>query len=189
MVLPAVKPLVLSLLFIAATSHAAPDLWTVYPRVPRDSENADIPRVEVNGTEVPACSTVMNVGYAHFSLTGKAHVEITTPVPIETFDISPHRRGIKGRAESNTLSFELSKPGDLHIQRNQLPRFFLFADTPENDPPRHGQEEVFDLGTFGMASDPETAQTEAIQKAIDQVSEKKGPCWCHRVSTTRGNCR
>ncbi len=168
------KFIIVSLLFTVATSHAAQDLLTAYPRVPGDSANADITRVRVNGTEVPACSTVMNVGYAHFAFTGKAHVEITAREPIETFDISPHRRGIKGRAEGNTLSFELSKPGDLHIQLNQLPRFFLFAEAPETDPPRPGQEGVFDLTTFGVASDPETVQTEAIQKAINQVAEKKG---------------
>lgn len=174
LVVGSMKFIILCFLLIGYISRAAPNTIASYPRGSGDAVNADITKVTVNGTEVPACSTVMNVGYAHFAFSGKVRVEITSREPIETFDLSPHRRGIEAKAEGNTLSFELSKPADLHIQVNQLPRFFLFASAPETDPPQPGQEGVFDLTKLGVTSDPETVQTGAIQKAIDQVAEKKG---------------
>lgn len=173
----AVRPLkliILSFLFILNTSQAAADSLIVHPRVPGDAANADITKVTVNGTTIPACSTAMNVGYAHFAFTGKARVEITARELIKTSDVSPHRSGIKANAAGSTLSFELSKPSDLHIQVNQLPRFFLFAVAPETDHPEPGGDGVFDLTALGVTSASETVQTEAIQKAIDLVAEKKG---------------
>ncbi len=103
---------------------------TPYPRVPDDEPNAHF-TVTVNGTTVEACGTVMNVGYAHFAFTDIVKVEITASEPIQTFDLSPHRAGIKAAVAGKTQTFELSQPRWVHLQVNQLPRFFVFAEAPE----------------------------------------------------------
>lgn len=161
------KTLVSCLLLPLAIAQAT---VTPCPRVPGDAANAHF-TVKVNGTPVDACSTAMNVGYAHFAFAGTVKVEITASEDIKTFDLSPHRLGIVAKADGKTLAFELSKPAKLHLQVNKLPRFFLFADAPEVPLAKEG---VFDLTSFGVASSPDKLQTAAIQRAIDEVAAKKG---------------
>ncbi len=143
---------------------------TPYPLVPGDEANTHF-TVKVNGMAVEACSTAMNVGYAHFAFAGTVKIEITTSEHIETFDLSPHRLGIQTVVDGKTLAFELSQPAKLHLQVNKLPRFFLFADAPEDAPQ---PTDAHDLTSFGVTSSPDMVQTTAIQKAIDEVAAKKG---------------
>lgn len=151
----------------ASLAHAA---VTPCPRVPSDEANAHF-SVKVNGAPVDACSTAMNVGYAHFAFAGTVKVEITASEDIKTFDLSPHRLGLEAKTDGRTLAFELSKPAKLHLQVNNLPRFFLFADAPEAPLAKEG---IFDLQSFGVISSADKVQTKAIQAAIDEVAVKKG---------------
>ena len=158
---------VLCLLLSSAIAQAA---LTPYPRVPGDEANTHF-TVKVDGTTVEACSTAMNVGYAHFAFTDKVKVEITAQEPITSFDLSPHRAGIAAKMTGSTLSFELTKPSKLHLKVNELPRFFIFADAPEVPLPRVN---VFDLTKLGVTSSADQVQTAAIQRAIDEVAAKRG---------------
>jgi hypothetical protein len=144
-----------------------------YPRVPGDAKSVAF-RVRVNGIPVDAAHLELNVGYAHFAFMGTVQVEIIASEPIRTFDLSPHLCKISARAEGNTLSFELSDPRKLHLTINELPRFFLFADSPESSPPQLGDPGVVDLRSLGVSSSPETVQTSALQKAFDEVAAKRG---------------
>jgi len=152
------------------TSHDVQATVIPYPLAAGDIASSDF-TVKVNGTPIEACSTVMNVGYAHFAFTGTVKVEITAREAISTFDVSPHRHGLQAKAEGSTLSFELSQPRLLHLLVNKLPRFFLFAEAPEMELPKTG---VFDLTQLGVTSSPDAVQTAAIQRAIDDVGAKKG---------------
>ncbi|QIF01889.1 glycosyl hydrolase family 28 protein [Roseimicrobium sp. ORNL1] len=161
------------LLLLMASSLARAEVIS-YPRVPGDAANLDYPSVKVNGTAIDTCSTAMNVGYAHCAFPDKAEIEITTREPIKTFDISPHRAGVVAKAVGNKLVFTLAKPVHLHISVNQLPRFFLFTEEPESSVPKVGEDGVFELTALGVRSSPEEVQTKQLQRAIDEVSARKG---------------
>lgn len=145
-----------------------------HPRVPGDAASSDFISVMVDGVPVEACTTVMNVGYAHFSFTGTVKVEITVKEAIRTFDLSPHRYAVMAKAEGSKLTFELSEPRKLHLQVNGLTRFFIFADGPDTSTPRLGQPGVYDVKVYGVKCTPDTVQTAALQRAIDDVASKRG---------------
>jgi polygalacturonase len=151
------------------SSHAIA-MITPYPAVPGDEANGDYLSVKVNGVTVPAVTTAMNVGYAHFAFTGKVKVEITAKEPITTFDLSPHRLGIKAAVSDRVLSFELDRPRKLHLRINKLSRFFLFSEAPEVSPPQPGQAGVVSVADFGVTSSPDQTQTAAMQRAIDEAA-------------------
>lgn len=145
-----------------------------YPRVPSDQADTDYISVKVNGVPVDTVATDVGVGYTHFAFAGPVKVEITAKEPIREFDLSPHRLGIKAEKNGSVLSFELTEPRKLHLRINNLPRFFIFADPPEADPPQPGQSGVFSLADFGVKSSPDLTQTAEIQKALNEVSARKG---------------
>ena len=166
--------LIVCLLHLALVSGTARPEVAAYPRAACDLANSDFPSVKVDGTAVETVSTDMNVGYTHFAFSGEVAVEVTVKEAIETFDLSPHRYGIQAVAKGNVLSFRLSQPRKLHLKVNGLTRFFIFADAPEENPPRPGQPGVYDIGDYGVASSLDSVQTENIQRAIDDVASKKG---------------
>ena len=166
--------LIVCLFHLALVSGTARAEVVPYPRAAGDRANPDFPSVKVDGAAVETVSTDMNVGYAHFAFSGTAAVEVTVKEAIETFDLSPHRYGIQAAAKGNVLSFRLSEPRKLHLKVNGLPRFFIFADPPEVNPPRPGQPGVYDIGDYGVASSLDSVQTSKIQRAIDDVASKKG---------------
>ena len=144
-----------------------------YPRPSGDAIDLQY-SVSVNGKSVDSVSTVMEVSYAHFAFDGKVHVEIKACEPIRTYDLSPHRLGIKPTVVGNVLAFELNRPCKLHLRINQLRRFFLFADAPENDVPDPADVGTHLLTDFAVVSSDDTTQTENIQRAIDEVAAKQG---------------
>jgi hypothetical protein len=166
--------LMFALLQLVCVCRAARADITPYPRVPGDRPNLHFPSVRVNGTAVDTVSTDMNVGYAHFAFSGTVAVEVVATETIKTFDLSPHRYGIHATAKGNVLSFRLSQPRKLHLKINNLPRFFIFADAPEEDPPQPGQPGVYSLRNYGVSSCPDSVQTQEIQRAIDDAAAKKG---------------
>jgi len=145
-----------------------------YARVPGDRTNPDFLSVRVNGAPVDTVSTDMNVGYTHFAFAGTVFVEVIATETIKTFDLSPHRDGIEATAKGNVLSFRLSQPKKLHLKINNLPRFFIFADAPEKNPPRPGQAGVYNIKDYNVTSSLESVQTSNIQRAINDVAAKKG---------------
>lgn len=170
--IPHPRHLLLAVAFASAQVFAA--LVTPYSRPPQDLPDSDYLAVTVDGVPVDTVGTTMGVGYAHFAVSGTAKIEIQTREAVTSFDLSPHRAGLRATATGNTLSFELDRPRKLHLRVNGLRRFFLFADSPESDAPSAGAAGVYSLTDFGVASDPERPQTGAIQKALDEVASKKG---------------
>jgi len=172
------RSLVLSLMFfllqIICVYKAFSTAVIPYPRVPGDQPNLDFPSIKVNNVPIDTVSTDINVGYAHFAFSGTVTVEIAASEIIDTFDLSPHRYGIQATAKGNILSFQLSQPRKMHLKINDLPRFFIFADKPEVNPPQPGQPGVYDLGIYEVSSSLDSVQTKKIQHAIDDVASKRG---------------
>ncbi len=152
------------------TGQTAPAAIIPFPLPEGDESNPHF-NVRVNGVPIPACTTAMKVGYAHFAFAGKATVEITASEPIGTFDVSPHRAGITAKANDRTLSFDLASPVKLHIEINKLPRFFLFAESPEI---AEAPSNAVSIAEFGVTGSAESVQTGAFQRAMDAVAARKG---------------
>ena len=166
--------LIFALLQLFSVCQTARAGVTPYPRVPGDQPNLYFPSIRVNDTPIDTVSTDMNVGYAHFAFSGTVAVEVIVRETINTFDLSPHRYGIHATANGNVLSFHLSQRRKIHLKINDLPRFFIFADAPEEDPPQLGQPRVYSLRTYGVSSSPDSVQTWKIQRAVDDVAAKRG---------------
>lgn len=162
------------LVVFAAQKGKGGETVTPYPRMPGDASNPDYVAVKINGVPVDAVMTTMRVGYAHFAMSGPVRVEITAREPIQDFDLSPHRLGIEAKISGKVLTFELKEPRKLHLRINALSRFFLFADAPEIDAPQPGQPGVRAVTDFGVASSPDQTQTDALQRAIDEVAAARG---------------
>ena len=159
---------------LAVAGHIVHAEVVPYPRVPGHRVNSDFLSVNANGVLIDTVSTDMNIGYAHFAFSGTVVVKVTAKEPIETIDLSPHRYGIQATVKGNVLSFRLSQPRKLHLKVNGLPRFFIFAEAPEVNPPRPRQPGVYDIGDYGVTSSLDLVQTSKIQYAIDDVAAKKG---------------
>ena len=166
--------LIVFFLHLTIISEAVQAEVVPYPRLPGDRSNSDFPSIKVDGAAVETVSTDMNIGYAHFAFSGTVVVEVVVNETIETFDLSPHRYRIQAEAKGNILSFRLSQPRKLHLKVNRLPRFFIFADAPEVNPPRLGQPGVYDIRDYGVASSLYSIQTSKIQLAFNDVASKKG---------------
>ena len=166
--------LIFALLQLVSVCRTARAGVTPYPRVPGDQPNLYFPSIRVNDTPIDTVSTDVNVGYAHFAFSGTVAVEVIARETINTFDLSPHRYGIHATANDNVLSFHLSQPRKMHLKINDLPRFFIFADAPEENPPQPGQPRVYSLRNYGVSSSLDSVQTWKIQRAVDDVAAKRG---------------
>lgn len=143
-----------------------------YPRPAIDAPSEDF-SLEAEGVAVDCIDTVMRVGYAHFSFSGRVRVELTASEPIETYDLSPHRLEIDAKVNGNRLTFWLDRPCKLHLRINQLPRFFIFADRLEKHAPDAATKNTYLLTDFDVTSSPMIVQTEKIQRAIDVAASHR----------------
>jgi hypothetical protein len=163
--------LAVGMLQLACVCRALQGTVIAYPRAAGDRPNSL--SVKVNGIAIDTVYTDMNVGYAHFAFSGTVVVEVTAKDTIKTFDLSPHRYGIHATASDNVLSFQLSQPRKLQIKINDEPRFFIFADPPEVNPPQLGRPGVYDLRDYEVSSSHDLVQTSNIQRAIDDAASKR----------------
>jgi len=144
---------------------------TPYPRLVIDEPSKSF-TLKVEGTPVDCVHTAMQVGYAHFAFTGRVRIEITASEPIESYDLSPHRRQIAARVSGNKLIFWIDRPCKLHLRVNRLPRLFVFAESTEPTPVE--SDNSFRITDFGVIDSSTEIQTEQIQRAIDQVASRHG---------------
>lgn len=166
---PLTQLLVLDLL----TCGTATAKVVAHPRLAIDAPSENF-TLEVDGVAVDCIDTVMQVGYAHLSFSGRVRVELSASEPIESFDLSPHRSGIKARARGRRLTFWIDRPCKLHLRVNDLPRFFIFADGIEQRTSDPSADYNFYLTDFDVTSSPTIVQTEGIQRAIDFVASRHG---------------
>jgi polygalacturonase len=125
----------------------------------------------------------MDYHYAHFELSGKAELEVTTSENITSYTISPQSMHITGSVVGNKLVFDLwqveSKhevPSYLVIQVNNLEKLVILADKPETEVPSVSGEGVYNVIAAPYSADRtgiNYAQT-AIQQAINDASDAGG---------------
>lgn len=120
--------------------------------------------------------------YASFSMTGTVHVEITSMVSDRTVlacNIRPLAYDIKPKIEGNKIAFDLDRPRYLVIFINDEPAFnntglLLFAEAPEQNPPRLGDANVVNIKDYNVDDTGKTLETAKINQAISDVSAKPG---------------
>jgi hypothetical protein len=120
--------------------------------------------------------------YASFSMTGTVHVEITSLVSertVLTCNIRPLPYDIKPKIEGNKISFDLDRPRYLVIFINDEPAsnntgMLLFADAPEQNPPKLGDANVVSIKDYNVDDTGKTLETAKINQAISDVSAKPG---------------
>ena len=120
--------------------------------------------------------------YASFSMTGKVRVTVTNLVGelnVLTCDIRPMAYGIKPQIGGNTVSFELDRPRYLLVFLNEAASFgaaglMLFAEPPEQNPPRLGDPNVVNIMDYQVDNTGKTVETAKINRAIGDVSAKPG---------------
>ena len=116
-----------------------------------------------------------DISYARFSLGAAADIEISCAEEIESFDISPHSLGIEAQAAGNRLNFRVESGQKLIVTVNDGRKLFIFADEPEEDAPKPGDEGVYLLTDYpGIDSSGTNVITAAFQAALDDVADKSG---------------
>lgn len=120
--------------------------------------------------------------YASFGMTGKVHVTVTLLVSerkVRTCQIRPLAYGIEPQISGNTVSFDLDRPRYLILFFNDEPMFYstglmLFAEPPENNPPRLGDANVVNIQDYKVDITGKTLETAKINQAISDVSARPG---------------
>ncbi len=131
-------------------------------------------KVMVDGREIPVrdymSGTYDDYDYAHLSFAGSAMVEIRVGEPVMEFEISPHRKQVRGTCEGTSLFFELSDIGYYIVRINRLKKLVLLVDPPEGQVPPPAGEGIFLPETYGADPSGRTSSTAALQKALDEAS-------------------
>ncbi len=140
----------------------------VYPAVGYDLSNQF--QVAVNGVPVRV-DHVLQVHVARFTFHDQADVVVRVRDPITTYRISPVSYGIRSQVEKGgrEIRFSLDRPRQLVVYVNNLPRLFLWAEAPEEDPPQPGRPGVVDVTRFDAPTDGRHLATDAIRRAIEAV--------------------
>jgi hypothetical protein len=118
--------------------------------------------------------------YAHFAMAGKATIQIAIAKgKALSCRISPRAYGIEAKLEGNTATFELDRPRYLLVFINDPMSFtsnglILFAESPEQNAPKLGDPGVFDVRNYGVDMTGKTVQTEAINRAVAEISARPG---------------
>ena len=146
---------------------------TPYPSVPGASASTSY-SVTVDGQPV-FVTRYKDISYAHFAFSGVVTVNVVATNKVSSYTISPHSYNVSASTNGQALSFSLSQPRKLILGINSLEPLFLFADTPESNPPQLGQPNVVNVGTYaGVDTNGNTTCTAAIQSAIDAASSIGG---------------
>jgi hypothetical protein len=120
--------------------------------------------------------------YASFAMTGKVRVTITMLVSerkVLTCYVRPLAYGIQPQISGNTVTFELDRPRYLVIFLNEAPTFYspglmLFAEPPEQNPPKLGDANVVNIMDYKVDNTGKTVETAKINQAITEVAAKPG---------------
>ena len=155
---------------------------TPYPPYPGAAESISY-KVTIDGQPVftyrfPTFNQFRWMDYAGFSMTGRVHVTITSLVNdrnVITCFIRPLAFNIHPQISGKTVSFDLDQPRYLLVFINEEPTFqsnalMLFAEPPENNPPRPGDPNVVNIMDYRVDNTGKTLDTDTINQAIRDVS-------------------
>lgn len=140
-------------------SIGVPGAELVIPPAPPGEPAFEDCAVQVDGNPVPVYQAKVNrsapghglvpetVGFATFDFVGKVEVKVVFKGKLNHVNVSPRSYGISPTVRNGTVTFLLSRPGQLCLEWNRSDRrpLFLFANPLEFYPggiPRPGQEKV-----------------------------------------------
>ena len=153
---------------IAVPASAAENVVYKYDTYPGAVESKTT--MKVNGEDI-FVEDYKDISYAKFAFEGVCEIEITPDYTVTEFDISPHSYNIEGELSDNTLRFTLDRSRKLIVQFNGDKKLFIFADDPETDAPKLGDEGVYNLMDYeGIDNTGETVITDKIQAALDDIA-------------------
>ena len=146
--------------------YQAPPGLTASPDFTVKVNNTEIWVERLGGSNMPLEQQYVHYGIledlniASFSCSGALEIKITAPGDINSFLIRPKNRGIKAKVKGRELSFTIPGPQKLYIEIDSLPHLAIFADPPEVNPPRQGDQGVIyygpgihDVGQIDLQSD------------------------------------
>lgn len=87
-----------------------------------------------------------DLNVANFSCSGKLEIRITASEKIDSFIIRPKSRGIRANVNGYEITFTITGPQKLYLEINNLPHLAIFANPPEVNPPKQGDQEVVYFG-------------------------------------------
>jgi len=99
---------------------------------------------------------------ASFSFEGKIKIKISASEKIENYLIRPKSRKIEAEVNNNEISFYIDSPQKLYIEINNFPHLAIFADAPEVNPLREGDQGITYFG-------PGEHKTSEIELKNDQT--------------------
>jgi polygalacturonase len=145
-----------------------------YPQLPGRALSSTY-TVTVNGTSVPVQQYNGN-SFAWFAFSGSADVKVNVNQTVSTYRLSPMRNQVPSTASGNVISFALTQPKKLVLNKvNGLTeRLFILADPLEQNPPVLGAAGVFNVKNYGADGSGGGNSTSAIQQAIDAATAYPG---------------
>lgn len=129
-------------------SEAAEDTVLITYPAPEGADLSDQYEVKVNGKPLDIyIAPVWEPGYgksfggpysfAYFDFSGTVEVQVRSSEPLDRVRILPESRGIKPVVKGGALTFKLSRHCQLSIEPDgKNGPLLLFANPPENDPPK-----------------------------------------------------
>jgi polygalacturonase len=170
-------------MLIPAASLAAVTPYPPYPgATPSLSYTLTVDGQPVFVHRFPTFNQFQWMDYASFSMTAKVRITITLLVSerdVVTCHVRPLAYDIKPQISGNTVSFDLDRPRYLVVFLNEEPRFqntglLLFAEPPEQNPPRLGGANVVNIMDYRVDNTGKTVETAKINQAISDVSSRPG---------------
>lgn len=162
--LPCSRLLLLVLLAISATAHAASRVESA--PAPAEMRSTAF-TVKVNGQAVDVVHAAASYEFVSFDVTGPVNVEIRAAEPgfwSKGVDIQPWRLGLRPVRDGQTIRFRLAGPVKLSISRpgdflNYAKMLFLFAGAPPPPLPRKQVIHAYQPGVYHGSLNPKSGET------------------------------
>lgn len=161
--------LMMSSFAILPVSAAGAGIKT-YSNIPSYETNEKM-IVQVNGMRIPVQNNADGIPFVRFEMSDSAEVKVRLEGGITSAVIRPIALGIPYQIEGDSLTFTLAEPLKFKIDLNGSDSLYIFADPPETDAPALSDANVKNVLDFAGVSNDGTKCTEALQAAIDWISE------------------
>jgi len=162
--LPGYRPLLLAILAVAATAHAASHVQAA--PVPAEMRSNAF-TVAVNGQNVDVAHAAASYEFVSFDITGPVDIAITAAEKgfwDRGVDIQPWRLGLRATRDGQTIRFHLAAPAKLSITRpgdflNYAKMLFVFVGSPPPPPPRDSSIQTYKAGVYHQSLNPKSGET------------------------------
>ena len=164
----AIAGFMLLLLVQVSAWSAVADSVTPY-QLGAGDQTSSLFSVSVNGVNVPVYNNA-DMSYAHFAFTGTAQVVVTIGQNISQYDLSPHGYALAPQVSGNQYRFSVDRPRKVILHNPAdayVEKLCIFADAPEDNPPKAGDANVTLLG--GLDASGSTDVTTQLQAAVDNL--------------------